>query len=125
MTNWVMHWPSEDLLAYPISTGNRQYSHRKTLKFHPAGLFFVEMTLCEFNLLPYERQLVAVFTLGTFLTHRAVDEGDINLYHLPGGFFMEVYYNTHTGQVLLLQILTSTAPLENYTLSIELPKDLL
>ncbi|MGI4820395.1 MAG: hypothetical protein ACRYFV_04200 [Janthinobacterium lividum] len=83
------------------------------------------MTLCEFNLLPYERQLVAVFTLGTFLAHRAVDEGAINLYHLPGDFFVEVYYNTHTGQVLLLQSLTSTAPLENYMLSIELPKDLL
>jgi hypothetical protein len=80
------------------------------------------MTLCEFNLLPYERQLVAVFTLGTFLAHRTIDEGDINLYHLPGNFFVEVYYNTHTGQVLLLQRFTSAAPLENYTLSIELPE---
>jgi hypothetical protein len=98
---------------------------QKTLKFHQPGLFFVAMTLGEFNLLPYERQLVAVFTLGTFLAHRAVDEGAINLYHLPGDFFVEVYYNTHTGQVLLLQSLTSTAPLENYTRNIELPKDLL
>jgi hypothetical protein len=82
------------------------------------------MTLGEFNLLPYERQLVAVFTLGTFLAHRAVDEGDINLYHLPGDFFVEVYYNTHTGQVLLLQSFVNAAPLESYTLSIELPQDL-
>ncbi|MGI4874282.1 MAG: hypothetical protein ACRYFX_24255 [Janthinobacterium lividum] len=67
---------------------------------------------------------MAVFTLGTFLAHRAVDEGDINLYHLPGDFFVEVYYNTHTGQVLLLQIFTRAAPLENYTSSIKLPEGL-
>jgi hypothetical protein len=96
---------------------------RKTPKFHQARLFFVEMTLCEFNLLPYERQLVAVFTLGTFLAHRTIDEDAINLYHLPGDFFVEVYYNTHTGQVLLLQSFTSTMLLENYTSSIELPQD--
>jgi hypothetical protein len=119
-----MHWPSEALLAYPISTGNPQYFHRKTLKFHPAGLFFVEMTLCEFNLLPYKRQLVAIFTLGTFLAHRVVDEGDINLYHLPGDFFVEVYYNIYTGRVVLLRSFTSATPLENYTLSIELPEEL-
>jgi hypothetical protein len=74
----------------------------------------------EFNLLPYGHQLVAIFTLGTFLAHRAVDEGDINLYHLPGDFFVEVYYNTHTGRVVQLRSFTNAAPLENYTLSIEL-----
>lgn len=80
------------------------------------------MTLSEFNSLPYEHRLVTIFTQGTFLTHRGVEEGDINLYPLPGGFFVEVYYNTYTGQVLLLQSFTSTALLEDYTLSIELPE---
>jgi hypothetical protein len=86
-------------------------------------LFFVAMTLGELNLLPYERQLVAVFTLGTFLAHRAVDEGDVNLYHLPSDFFVEVYYNPYTGQVLPFQIFTSTALFENYTSSIEWPQN--
>jgi hypothetical protein len=79
----------------------------------------------EFNLLPNGHQLVAIFTLGTFLAHRAADEGDINLYHLPGDFFVEVYYNTHTGRVAQLRSFTSAAPLVNYTLSIKLPQDLL
>jgi hypothetical protein len=76
----------------------------------------------EFNLLPYGRQLVAIFTLGTFLAYRVVDEGDVNLYHLPGDFFVEVCYNTHTDRVVQLRSFTSAAPLENYTLSIELPQ---
>jgi hypothetical protein len=76
--------------------------------------------MSEFNLLPYGRQLVAIFTLGTFLAHRVVDEGDITLYHLPGDFFVEVCYNTHTGRVVHLRSFTSAAPLQNYTLSIVL-----
>jgi hypothetical protein len=74
-------------------------------------------------LLPYERRLVVVFDERTFLTHCELATGEISLFQLPGGFFVEIYYNTHSGQVLLLQSFTSTTLLENYTSSIELPQD--
>jgi hypothetical protein len=44
------------------------------------------MTLHEFNVLPYERQLVHVFDEGTFLARRWKEGYGSNLYHLPGGF---------------------------------------
>jgi hypothetical protein len=86
--------------------------------------FFVEMTLDEFNLLPYERQLVAVFDEGTFLARRWEEEDGINLYHLPGGVFVEIYFDTHVNQIVQLRSFTSAAPLENYTFRIRLPEDL-
>jgi hypothetical protein len=82
------------------------------------------MTLYEFNSLPYERQLVAIFDTGTFLARRWEEEDGINLYHLPGGVFVEIYFDTHINQIVRLRSFTSAAPLENYTLSIELPGDL-
>jgi hypothetical protein len=82
------------------------------------------MTLYEFNALPYERQLVAIFDTGTFLARRWEEEDGINLYHLPGDFFVEVYYDTHVNQIVQLRSFTSAAPLENYTLNIELPEGL-
>jgi hypothetical protein len=82
------------------------------------------MTLYEFNALPYERQLVAIFDTGTFLARRWEEEDGINLYHLPGDFFVELYYDTHANELVRLQRFRSAAPLENYTLSIQLPEDL-
>jgi hypothetical protein len=76
------------------------------------------MPLYEFNALPYERQLVHVF-----VTHRWEEEDGINLYHLPGGVFVEIYFDTHVNQIVQLRSFTSAAPLENYMLSIELPED--
>jgi hypothetical protein len=43
---------------------------------------------------------------------------------LPGGFFVEVYYDTHINQIVQFRSFTSAALLENYTLSIELPEDI-
>jgi hypothetical protein len=82
------------------------------------------MTLYEFNALPYERQLVAVFDTGTFLARRWEEEDGINLYHLPGGVFVEIYYDTHVNQIVQLRSFTCAAPLENYTLNIEMPEGL-
>jgi hypothetical protein len=82
------------------------------------------MTLDEFNSLPYERQLVAIFDTGTFLARRWEEEDGINLYHLPGGVFVEIYFDTHVNQIVQLRSFTSAAPLENYTLSIVLLEDL-
>jgi hypothetical protein len=47
-----------------------------------------------------------------------------NLYHLPGGVFVEIYFDTHVNQIVQLRSFTSAAPLENYTLRVRLPEDL-
>jgi hypothetical protein len=87
----------------------------------PRCLAPIYMTVYEFNALPYERQLVHFFNESTFLAQHWKEEDGINLYHLPSGFFVEIYYDTHVNQIMQLRSFTSAAPLENYTLSIELP----
>ena len=47
------------------------------------------MTLYDFNLLLYARQLATVFTDGTYLARRWEEEDGINLYRLPGDFNLE------------------------------------
>jgi hypothetical protein len=81
------------------------------------------VTLYEFNQLPYERQLVAVFDTGTYLARRWEEEDGINLYHLPSGFFVELYYDTHRNELVRLRSFSSADPLEDYAASVRLPDD--
>jgi hypothetical protein len=82
------------------------------------------MTLYEFNALPCERQLVAVFDEGTFLARRWEEEDGISLYHFPRpgtGFFAEVYYDTHVNQIVRLRAFSSLSQLEEYAANVRLP----
>lgn len=81
------------------------------------------MTLYEFNQLPYERQLVAVFDTGTFLARRWEEEDGIGLYYLPGEFFVELYYDTHANKLVRLRSFSSAEPLEDYAVYMQLPED--
>jgi hypothetical protein len=82
------------------------------------------MTLYEFNVLPHREQLLTVIGLGTFLAVRWEEKDHISLYHLPGGVFVKIHYDTHLYRVVQLRSFTSAAPLENYLLTIKLPEDL-
>jgi hypothetical protein len=83
------------------------------------------MTLHTFNLLPYERQLAFVFDTATFLAMRHAEEGAVNLYHVPSsidkGLFVEVFYDTRANEIVRLRAFTSTSPLSDYTLYVQLP----
>jgi hypothetical protein len=82
------------------------------------------MALYEFNALPYERQLVAIFDEGTFLGRRWEEKGGINLYHLPGpdtGLFAEVYYDMHGNKIAQAQAFTSSDQLVEYAANAQLP----
>jgi hypothetical protein len=81
------------------------------------------MTRYKFNTLPYKRQLVTVFDEGTFLTRRWEEEDGINLYHLLGGFLVELYYDIDVNELVRLRHFRSAGPLKNYALGIRLPKD--
>jgi hypothetical protein len=82
------------------------------------------MTLYEFNALPYDRQLVAVLDSGTFLATRWEEEDAINLYHLPGRFFVELYYDTHINQIHRVRAFITAGQLEDYAAYIQLPEGL-
>ncbi len=82
------------------------------------------MTLYAFNQLPYERQLGAVFDTGTYLARRWEEAEGINLYHLPAGFFVEVYYDTHANEIVRLRSFSSAEPLEDYAVYVRLPEGL-
>ena len=79
------------------------------------------MTLYQFNQLLHKNQLAAALVEGTFLATRwqAEDEA-VNLYVLHG-FFVEVTYDTAANELLGLRSFSSSAPLEDYAVSVRLP----
>jgi hypothetical protein len=79
------------------------------------------VTFYQFNVLPYEQQLAHVFDEGTYLARRWEEEDGVNLYHLPAGFFVELYYDTHANELVRLRSFTSAAPLEDYASYLRLP----
>ena len=80
------------------------------------------MTLYEFNALPYERQVVLVFDQARFLATRWEEEDVVNLYVLPGGPFVEIFYDTHANEITRLLAFTRSAPLKGYVEGVQLPR---
>ena len=79
------------------------------------------MNLYQFNALPYERQLVAVFDTGRSLMTRWEEEFAFKLYELPGRFFVEIEFDTASSNIVGLRSFTSLKPLEDYEVTIKLP----
>lgn len=80
------------------------------------------MTLYQFNLLPYETQLAAALNDGTFVATRWQAENEaVNLYSLPGHFFVEVTYDTVANELVDLRSFSTSAGLEDYAVSVRLP----
>lgn len=84
--------------------------------------YLASVTRYEFNLLPYERQFVTVLDDGDFLATRWEEEDAVNLYHLPGGVFVELYYDTHANAIVRLRSFTSAGPLADYAAGVRLPE---
>jgi hypothetical protein len=80
------------------------------------------VTLYQFNQLRYNAQLFAVYAEGIFLASRAQAEHHaVNLYAMPGRFFVEVAYETAATELLDVRSFTSLPPLEAYATSVKLP----
>ena len=61
------------------------------------------MTLTQFNALPEDRQLAAVYATGTYLARRWQEVYEaVLLYELPGRFFVELTYHVDTNEVQYL-----------------------
>lgn len=62
-----------------------------------------------------------VLSEGQFLAQRTTDNEGVKLYHMPGGFFAEVYFNVQ-GRVARVNAFTSTDYLhQHYTTDVQLP----
>lgn len=78
------------------------------------------MTFTQFDALPCERQLNAIFTTATLLARRLEQATCLYLYHLPGGFFAELYYNKDINQIALFRAYTSSDLLADYVVGINI-----
>jgi hypothetical protein len=81
------------------------------------------MTFAAFNHLAYGQQLAAVFEAGTFLARRWEEGDGLNLYHLPGGFFVELHYDPLANRLVHLRSFTDAAPLADYAALVRLPDE--
>jgi hypothetical protein len=85
------------------------------------------MTLNTFRLLVPRVQLTFALMRGTYLANRWQEEDKFMLYYLPDGprgFFIEIGYDAHDGQAMVLRSFTSAVLLGDYTQRIMLPEDL-
>jgi hypothetical protein len=80
------------------------------------------MTLFEFDALPYDRQLVALFDTGQPLMVRWEEKFAFKLYELPGRFFVEVEFDTASTSIIQLRSFTGIRYIEDYEAYIQLPE---
>ena len=89
------------------------------------ALSLCSMTLNQFNALPEDCQLAAVYATGTYVARRwqQVHEA-VLLYHMPSRFFVELTYETDANEVQYLFPFEAGGEddrLEDYALFVELP----
>ncbi|GAB3572352.1 hypothetical protein [Hymenobacter daeguensis] len=78
--------------------------------------------LTDFGALPQPEQLALLAQQGALLTELGQGAYRVKLYHLPGGFFCEVYLDIEHRVVLQVLPFTSTDQLDDYTAAITLPE---
>ena len=62
------------------------------------------MTLAPFNTLPYEQQLALVYAEGSYVATRSQEVYEaVQLYEMPGRFFVELTSDTETNDVQYLR----------------------
>lgn len=78
--------------------------------------------LHQFNALPPRQQLSYVYQNGTYLAWRDEPATSVSLYHLPGHFFAEPYYDTYRNQLVRVRSFTGAGPLADYDALVQLPE---
>lgn len=58
------------------------------------------------------------------MTRWEAENEAINLYELPGYFFVELYYDTAANELFRLRSFRGAAQLEDYAVYVQLPEDL-
>ena len=85
-------------------------------------LCFAGVTLANFNLLHHLVKLRLVDHAGTHLATRPGEYGGIHLYHLPGGFFVEVHDDGDLNRITHVVAFDDVARLMPYIDTITLPE---
>ncbi|RSK38903.1 hypothetical protein [Hymenobacter perfusus] len=62
-----------------------------------------------------------VYDQGRYLARRWEEEDGVNLYLLPGGVFVELYYDTHRNEIARLRAFTSSDELLDFVGGVRLP----
>ena len=70
-------------------------------------------TLYEFNVLSDNEKADIVWKHGKFLTNRVVEGNAINLYTL-NDFYVEIWYDQSSNEIIKIRSFTSTNPLDPY-----------
>jgi hypothetical protein len=86
---------------------------------------FCVMNFDTFRVLSPLVQLFSVWKVGTFLTQRWDEDGNIKLYHVADegrGFFVEVGLNEEHNRPVVLRSYVSSVPLEDYSHNVRLPE---
>jgi hypothetical protein len=83
------------------------------------------MNLTQFNSLPDEQQLTLVYAEGAYVATRWQEVYEaVLLYQLPGGFFVELTYDTETSEVQYLYAFEAGGKgdrLPDYVMFVKLP----
>ena len=83
------------------------------------------MTLNQFNALPEDQQLAAVYATGTYVARRRQQVHEtVLLYQMPGRFFVELSYHVDTNEVQYLfpfKAGTEDNRLADYGMFVQLP----
>ena len=83
------------------------------------------MSLAHFNTLPDEQQLALVYAEGAYVATRWQEVFEaVLLYQVPGGFFVELTYDTETNEVQYLFAFEAGSKddrLPDYAMFVKLP----
>ncbi|MBO0358615.1 hypothetical protein J0X19_11720 [Hymenobacter sp. BT186] len=82
------------------------------------------ISLDNFNASRLEFQYAAVWAEGDYLARRYEEEDAVNLYRMPGGYFVEVFYDQMENALSGVRAFTDKDRLEDYACYIKLPGDL-
>ena len=87
--------------------------------------YLAPMTLDQFNALPNDHRLAAIYATGTYLATRWEDmNAAVMLYHLPGRVFAELCYDTVANAITDVRSFADGAQLEDYAHYLAMPEGL-
>jgi hypothetical protein len=76
-----------------------------------------------FHRLLYNTQLRLLSTEGTHLATRLVEDGEIQLCYMPGGYFVEAFLHRGAGLITRFHTFTAASGLDAYAELVELPPE--
>ncbi|AII50378.1 hypothetical protein [Hymenobacter sp. APR13] len=57
-------------------------------------------SLQTFQSIPFEQQVTVVWNEGKYIATRYEEEDTVGLYHMDGGFFVELYYDSYQNKMV-------------------------